>query len=316
MPSLIPRRPVLLIVGCGDVGLRVLKLLRGRWRVLALTSAPARVPALRAAGAVPLLGNLDQPASLGRLAGLADAVLHLAPPPGHGRTDPRTAHLVQALARRGGPLRLVYASTTGVYGDAGGAWFDETRPVKPASDRAWRRVDAEARLRWAGRALGWQVSLLRVPGIYAADRAGGHPRDRVARRAPVLAREDDVYTNHIHADDLARACVAALLRGGRQRAYHVSDDSQMLMGDHFDEVARLYGLPPPPRMARAEAAQALSPMQMSFLSESRRLDNRRMKRELRVVLRYPGVAQGLAADVAASQPPRPSTEQKQLELPL
>ena len=75
------KRPVLLIVGCGDVGLRVLRLVLPRWRVLALTSSPARVPGLRAAGATPLLGNLYDARTLSRLAGLADAVLHLAPPP-------------------------------------------------------------------------------------------------------------------------------------------------------------------------------------------------------------------------------------------
>ena len=128
-PSSRARRPVLLIVGCGDIGLRVLRLVRRRWRVLALTSSPARVPALRAAGALPVVGDLDDVASLGRLAALADAVLHLAPPPGHGRTDPRTQHLLQALARSRRVRRLVYASTSGVYGDAGGARFDETRAV-------------------------------------------------------------------------------------------------------------------------------------------------------------------------------------------
>ncbi|HSI56126.1 MAG TPA: SDR family oxidoreductase [Ideonella sp.] len=294
------RRPVLLIVGCGDVGLRVLRLLQGRWRVLALSSSPERFAALREAGAVPLRGNLDEPATLGRLAGLADAVLHLAPPPAQGRSDTRTAHLLQALARRTRPSVMVYASTSGVYGDAAGARFDETRPVHPATDRARRRVDAEARVRWAGRALGLRVCLLRIPGIYAADREGGHPRDRVARGAPLLAPGDDVYTNHIHADDLARACVAALFRGAAQRAYHVNDDSETRMGEHFDAVADLYGLPRPPRISRAEAATRMSPVQMSFLSESRRLDNTRMKRELGLALRYPDVAAGLARDLQAT----------------
>jgi nucleoside-diphosphate-sugar epimerase len=293
IPTRSRRRPVLLIVGCGDIGLRVLRHLQGRWRVLALTSSPARVPALREAGAVPLVGDLDVPRTLARLAGLADAVLHLAPPPGDGRTDPRTAHLVHALARRGRRCRLVYASTSGVYGDCGGAWIDETRAVAPATPRAQRRVDAEARLRWAGRALGWRVSLLRVPGIYALDREGGDPRERVRRGTPVLAAEDDVYTNHIHADDLARACVAALCRGAPQRAYHVCDDSVLKMGEHFDAVADRFGLPRPPRVARAQAAAVMSPMQLSFMAESRRLDNRRLKRELRLALRYPTVADGL-----------------------
>lgn len=295
MPRTLDRRPTLLIVGCGDVGLRVLRLLRGRWRVLALTSSPVRLPELRAAGAVPLVGNLDDPATLHRLAGLADAVMHLAPPPASGRTDPRTRHLVQALRRGRVPLRLVYGSTTGVYGDARGARFDETRPLAPATDRAHRRVDAERTLRTAGRDAGWRVALLRIPGIHAPDRAGGSALDRVRRGTPLLRPEDDVYTNHIHADDLARACVAALLRGRPQRVIHVCDDTELKMGDYFDLAADLCGLPRPPRISRAEAVQRLSPMQMSFLSESRRLANRRLKDELRLTLRHPSVATGLLA---------------------
>lgn len=291
------RRPVLLIVGCGDIGLRVLRLLQPRWRVLALTSSPQRLPELRAAGALPLLGNLDQPDTLWRLGALADAVLHLAPPPAQGDTDPRTRALLQALLRGARVRRLVYASTSGVYGDCGGARFDETRAPVPGTARARRRVDAETRLRWFGRASRQHpvaVTVLRVPGIYAVDRPGGHPRERLLLGTPVLAAADDVYTNHVHADDLARACVAALHRGAPQRVLHACDDTELKMGDYFDLAARLCGLPLPPRLPRSEAAQQLSPLQLSFMSESRRLCNRRLKQELRLKLRYPTVAEGLA----------------------
>ncbi|HEY0955855.1 MAG TPA: NAD-dependent epimerase/dehydratase family protein [Roseateles sp.] len=284
--------PRLLIIGCGDVGLRLLKLLADRWRVFALTSSPERVPALRAAGAVPLLGNLDDAATLSRLAGLADLVLHLAPPAREGDTDVRTRQLLGALARRP-PAALVYVSTTGVYGDCGGAVIDETRALNPATDRAARRVDAEAQLRAFGRRHGTRVSLLRVPGIYARDREGGHPRERLAKGTPVLVREDDVFTNHIHADDLARACLLALLRGLPQRAVNVCDDSQLLMGDYFDLAADLSGLPRPERITRAQAAERMSAMQLSFWSESRRILNHRLRRELRLKLRYPTPREGL-----------------------
>ena len=292
-PLAAARRPTLLIVGCGDVGLRVLPLVLPGWRVLALTSDAARLEELRARGATPLLGNLDQPATLGRLGGLADAVLHLAPPPLQGATDPRTRALLGALARGGRVQRLVYGSTSGVYGDCDGAFFDETRAVAPATDRARRRVDAEAQLRWFGRRTGARVTVLRIPGIYASNRAGGHPRERLARGTAVLAAEQDVYTNHIHADDLARACVAALYRGRPQRVVHASDDTQSKMGDYFDFAADLCSLPRPPRITREEARQTLRPMLMSFMSESRRLDNQRLKGELRLRLRYPTVAEGL-----------------------
>ena len=286
-------RPTLLIVGCGDIGCRVLKLLRGRWRLLALTSSPARLAELRALGAVPLMGNLNDARTLGRLGGLPDAVLHLAPPPGAGDGDPRTRALLNALARGGRVTTLVYGSTTGVYGDAQGASFDETRAVVPGTARARRRVDAEAQVRAFGRRSGVRVSILRIPGIYAGDRPGGHPRERLARGTPVLAAEDDVFTNHIHADDLARACVAALYRGLPQRVVHASDDTDLKMGDYFDLAADLCALPRPRRITREQAQGELSPMLLSFMSESRRLRNQRLKRELRLLLRYPTVREGL-----------------------
>lgn len=289
------RRPRVLIIGCGDIGCRVARLLLPRHRVLALTSQPVRAASLRAMGIVPVVGNLDDPPTLDRLAGLADAVLHLAPPPPSGETDERTAALLRSLGRKGAVRALVYASTTGVYGDAQGALFDETRAVSPRSDRARRRVDAEARVRWFGRAFAVRVSILRIPGIYAGDRPGGHPRERLARGTPVLAAEEDVYTNHIHADDLARACVAALARGLPQRIVHASDDTQLKMGDYFDLAADLCGLARPLRITREQAAVQFSPVQLSFMGESRRLRNERLKRELRLKLRYPTVREGLLA---------------------
>ena len=289
------RRSSLLIIGCGDVGLRVLKLLRPlRWRVLALTSQPDRVPALRAAGAIPLVGNLDDPATLARLSGLAERVLHLAPPPLQGSRDPRTRALLQSLARQGVVQRLVYMSTTGVYGDCEGAWIDESRALAPATARAQRRVDAEQQLRCWARQQSAVASILRVPGIYALDREGGDPRDRVRRGAPVLVAQEDVYTNHVQADDLARACVAALFRGAPQRSYNACDDGSLKTGEHYDRVADLSGLPRPPRITLEQARSQLSPMQLSFWGESRRLLNTRLKQELRVHLRYPTVDDALA----------------------
>jgi nucleoside-diphosphate-sugar epimerase len=288
-----PYRPRLLIVGCGDVGLRILPLVCRAWRVFVLTSSAGRVQALRDAGTTPLVGNLDQPATLARLAGLADAVIHLAPPGAEGREDRRTRALVRSLARRGSVRRFVYVSTTGVYGDAGGARIDESRPARPATARAQRRVDAERVLRAWARESGVALAILRAPGIYASNREGGHPRERLLRGTPVLARADDVYSNHIHADDLARACVAALHRAAPLRIFNACDDSELLVGDYYDLAADLCGLPRPPRVPRAEAIKVLGAAQMSFLSESRRLSNRRLREELRFALRYPTVNEGL-----------------------
>ena len=201
------RRSTVLIVGCGDIGQRLARRLSGslassRPRVLALTSSAERLPALREQGITPLLGDLDRPQTLRRLSGLARHVVHLAPPPGDaaGGTaqDPRTRELLRALRLRSAPTSLVYASTTGVYGDCQGQRVHETRSLRPATARAMRRVDAEHWVRFWGRS-GVRSTILRVPGIYAQDREGGTPRERLLRGMPVLQAQDDVYTIQIHA---------------------------------------------------------------------------------------------------------------------
>jgi nucleoside-diphosphate-sugar epimerase len=283
----------LLIVGCGDIGLRVARTLQGRWRIYALTRSDQRSGHLRSLGIVPVVADLDRPESLDRLAGLAQDVVHLAPPPRSGDRDTRTSNLIRALARGGSlPQRLVYISTSGVYGDCGGMLVDETRPAHPMTERAMRRLDAERLLRAWGADSGVQVSILRVPGIYAAERL---PLARLRAGMPTIKSDKDPYTNHIHADDLARIVIAALTRGRSGRAYNAADDSSMKMGDYFDLVADHFGLPHPPRISPEEAAQSLPEAILSFMRESRRLANRRLKKELRVRLRYPSVAQGVGA---------------------
>lgn len=289
------RRQRVLVVGCGDVGMRLTRLTTANARVTALTSSPARLPALRMAGVHPLVGNLDDPGTVARLAGIAHRVVHLAPPPQEGWTDPRTHGLLLALRRRTLPRSFVYASTSGVYGDCAGAWVDETRRIAPRTPRAQRRADAEARVRAWGRATGVATAILRIPGIYAPDREGGTPRERLLKGTPVLRSEDDVFTNHIHADDLARACFRAMYQLSSQRIYNVSDDTEMRMGDYFDLAADLYGMARPPRIPRDTAKDHLPLMLLSFMSESRRLINQRMRAELGVRLRYPTVAEGLSA---------------------
>lgn len=283
----------LLIVGCGDVARRALPWLTRRFRVLALVRDRADAESLRALGVTPLWGDLDDAPSLRRLGGIAQCLMHFAPPPDQGEGDPRTARLIAALSRPGSvPQRVVYISTTGVYGDCGGALADESRPLRPATARARRRADAERRLRGFGRRRGVAVAILRAPGIYGADRL---PVARIRRGDPVLRPEDDVHTNHIHAEDLARAACIALHRGAPGRIYNACDDSGLAMGDYFDRVADAFGLPRPPRISRAAARERLSPLTLSFMNESRRLSNRRLKQELRLRLRYPDVAAGLAA---------------------
>lgn len=280
------------MVGCGDVALRTARLLRSKYRLMGTARREERFPVLRAAGVVPLSVDLDQRRSLRRLAGTADIVLHFAPPQQDGDEDRRTRRLLSALSQGTLPARLIYISTSGVYGDCGGGWVTETRPLHPATARARRRADAEQQIRtWAARN-GVKTSILRVPGIYAANRL---PLERLRGGTPAIMPEEDSYTNHVHADDLARIVVAALRHGRPDRVYHASDDSDLRMGDYFDAVADAFGLPRPQRLARTEVQAGVSPALWSFMSESRRLNNGRIKRELRVRLHYPTVSEFLKA---------------------
>ncbi len=266
----------LLIAGFGDVARRAAPRLEAHYALHALS---------RRHGC-----DLDRPETLHALPA-AHAVLHCAPPPNAGVADTRTTHLLAALGKgRILPARVVYVSTSGVYGDCGGARVDESRRVHPQTDRARRRVDAERQLTLWCSARGVALVILRVPGIYAADRL---PLDRLRSGTPVLRAEDDVYTNHIHAEDLAAIVARALDDATPGGIYNASDDSEMRMGDWLDLVAERAGLPRPPRIARSEAAGRIAPALLSFMSESRRLVNQRMKQHLKVQLRYPTVFEGV-----------------------
>jgi len=294
------------MIGCGDVALRVASLLRGRVRLVGLVRKAQDASRLRDRGIVPIVADLDDFRTLARLSAGAYAVLHFAPPPGEGRDDPRTRRLLATLAKGSIPQRFVYISTSGVYGDCGGARIAEARALRAQTPRAKRRVAAEDRIRrWAG-GLRVSASILRAPGIYASTRL---PVERVRQQTPVLLPDDDVYTNHIHADDLARATVAAMFRGRPNRAYNVSDDAELKMGAWFDAVADAFKLPRPPRVGWDDAESRIAPLLLSFMSESRRLSNARMKRELRVRLRHP-TPQPVLDEIARRDPRR------QLALPL
>ena len=287
-----------LIVGCGDIGLRILPLLRhslfeqsdrlsgNRCRIFALTSNSDRCELLRSAGATPIVGNLDEPASLAKLANIATRIIYLAPPASVGARDTRSRHLVALLSQ---PCHTVYISTSGVYGDCGGEFIDETRRVNPRNPRAVRRVDAEQVWRHWARRTKSVLTILRVPGIYSKDRL---PIDRLKNGVPALLSEQDVYTNHIHAQDLARLIVTALFNGSSNRLYNAVDDTCIKMGDYFDLVADHFHLPRPPRLPREQLEKQVSPMMLSFMSESRRMSNARIKQEWGFRFLYPQVTDG------------------------
>lgn len=280
----------LLIVGMGDVSQR-LALAHPHIKTLGVARSAASAAATRTAGGIPIRADLDQRTSLNRLAGLSPWLLHLAPPPSDRKGDTRTKNLLasmgKAAARRGTlPRRIVYISTSGVYGNCDGARVFEHRATAAKSPRALRRVDAEQQLRRFAARHGIKLSILRAPGIYAADRL---PIERIRKQTPAVRREEDSYTNHIHADDLANLVWLALFRGRTNRVYHAVDDSVKKMGDYFDMVADHFGLERSPRISREQAQKVLSPALLSFLNESRILDNTRLKTELRARLKYPDV---------------------------
>lgn len=275
-----------LIIGCGDIAMRAIPLLTKHYRLYALVRNREKFASLRAVGVTPLWGDLDCRGTLARMAGLAEVVVHLAPPPNSGVQDTRTRNLLSVLAQGASPQRLVYVGTSGVYGDCAGAWVSETRRTHATSLRARRRIDAERQLRDWARKNHVNLNILRVPGIYAAERL---PLARIQQGIPGILAEEDNFSNHIHADDLARAVVSSLQNGKPCRVYHICDDSQLKMGEYFDLVADACGLPRVPRISRVEAQHVLPDSLLSFMNESRRLTNQRMRQELKVRLRYPTV---------------------------
>jgi nucleoside-diphosphate-sugar epimerase len=249
---------------------------------------------LRAAGIQPVPGDLDDAGSLGDVAVAGALVYYFAPPPSLGASDPRLETLVSRFSPPNLPERVVLISTTGVYGDCKGEWVTETRAPNPQTDRARRRLAAEQALaQWANdHGVGYVI--LRVPGIYGPGRL---PEERLRRGEPVLREEEAPFSNRIHADDLARVCVAAARRGRPGSVYNVSDGHPSTMTDYFYRVARLLGLPRPSAISLEEARQKLSAGMISYLTESRRIDNVRMQEELGVRLRYPDLETGLPACV-------------------
>jgi nucleoside-diphosphate-sugar epimerase len=278
-------QPRLLIIGCGDVGQRMLPILVKSHKVYVLTSQTEKLPLFRQAGAHPLFGNLDDQSTLHRLSQIADTVIHLAPPNPNGTTDLRTKSLIQALSKGRRVRRFIYISTTGVYGDCGGKLISETQAVQPQNLRAVRRVDAERQLRAWAIQQGVSVVILRVPGIYAGNRL---PVDRLQKGTPALLESEDVYTNHIHADDLARLTILSMYRASSQRVINACDNSDLKMADYFDLVADKMNLPKPPRVDKETLKTMVSPQLLSFMQESRRISNARLQ-EIGFKFLYPTV---------------------------
>jgi nucleoside-diphosphate-sugar epimerase len=280
-----------LIVGCGHIGRRVAVKLHGRGqRVTGMVRSSASAARLRELGIDALCLDLDAGVRHIPGSGAFGAIGYFAPPPSSGTQDTRMRRFLEAFDNTSLPRRIVYISTSAVYGDCHGDWITEEQPVQPTTERGLRRLDAERQLQsWATRH-GVEWLILRVPGIYGP---GKLPLERVSKGLPVLQEADAPYTNRIHAEDLAVIWVAALDSEHHDTVYNVSDGHPSTMTDYFFRVADAAGLPRPPVVTREEAQQVLSGGMLSFLQDSRRMDNQKLLRDLGVTLRYPDLDTGL-----------------------
>ncbi len=281
-----PKNPVL-IVGCGYIGRRVAALLQARHcHVTGIVRSPESVAELKAHDIDGICADLDTwiPAVV------ADVIYYFAPPPGVGSRDTRMTRFLAAIDKARPPRRIIYISTSAVYGDCNGAWITEQQPVNPTTGRGQRRLDAERQLIAWAEAQGTQWIILRVPGIYGP---GKLPLERLRKGLPVLRAQDSPWTNRIHGDDLAGICVAAMQSRQANTVYNVSDGHPSNMTDYFFRVADAAGLPRPPEVSQDEAETALSAGMLSFLNDSRRMHNDKLLYELGIKLQYPDLAAGL-----------------------
>ncbi len=285
-----PRNSVL-IIGCGYIGRRVSALAQAEHSlVTGCVRSEQSAAQLDRSGIDSLIVDLDRTAATSAWGRGFDEVFYFAPPPAHGEQDPRMQAFLQALDNRVPPRRIVYISTSAVYGDCQGAWISESQPVNPATSRGQRRLHAEQQLvDWCGLYQS-QWIILRVPGIYGPEKL---PLARIREGTPVLREQDSPYTNRIHADDLAAVCVAAMHSTQTDTVYNVSDGHPSNMTDYFFKVADAAGLPRPKTISRSEAQRVLSAGMLSFLQDSRRMSNAKMLEELQIELQYPDLVAGL-----------------------
>ncbi len=287
--------PHLLIIGCGDIGRRTARLAMERgMRVTGVVRSEKSARLAEEQGIRPIVADLMDPGSLKDLPTAGSLVLYAAPPPGGGPIDPKIRHFCQAVTSGAEPAKLVYLSTSGVYGDCGGRIVTETTPVNPQTARARRRLDAETVIRDFGEERGVPTVILRVTGIYGPFRFALH---RIIEGHPLLDEREAPRTNRIHADDLAQVCLAALEKGAHGDIFNVCDGQESSMTHYFNAVADAFGLPRPPQVSMDDAKRVMNPLMLSYFQESRRMDNSRMRQQLGVRLRYPTLEEGLAASV-------------------
>lgn len=273
-----------LILGCGDTGVRVAaRAVAAGERVTGVVRSSTSAARVRSVGAQALCIDLD--ADIDALPACR-RLIYSAPPGREGESDARMARVLLALPTV--PDHVVYISTSGVYGDCGDAWVDESRVVAPSTPRATRRVDAEQRIAaWAPHAV-----ILRAPGIYGPGRL---PVDRVLAGEPVLADTAGGWTNRVHIDDLAGMVWQVATRQPSHTIYNACDGVPTRREAYYDALAALLGVAAPPKIDWAVAQQRFSAMRLSFLAESRRLSNERLLADTGYRLVFPDYRDGLEA---------------------
>jgi nucleoside-diphosphate-sugar epimerase len=277
------------IVGCGYTGRRLaVRLLASGARVRGFATQAESLRQIASAGAEALPLNLD--AAIAPLE-FGGEILYYSVPPAAQPGDPRLDRFLNGVSVA--PKRLVYLSTTGVYGDRAGGRVDEDTPPAPMTERAARRMAAETQVRkWAdSHGISWCI--LRVAGIYGPGRL---PLDRLRRAVAAIVPHEATPGNRIHVADLVTVCVAAgLAENADRRIYNVTDGNDESSTEFLQRLANITHLPSPPLVSRAEALRELPASARSFLAESRRIDNSRLLTELGVTLAYRDLDAGIRA---------------------
>lgn len=291
---MVKRRRQAFIVGCGYVGRRLAQQLGREYNIYGLVRTTMHLRSVRRCGAEPIVLNLDRlnKRDLSPVWFRNCTLFYFAPPPPEGESDTRLHSFLNLLETR--PHTLVYISTTGVYGNTHGARVDETTAVNPQTQRAVRRLSAEHITRiWCTENSVRRV-VLRVPAIYGPGRL---PLERLHQGEPVIRAEEAPSTNRIHVDDLVQTCLAAAMNPQARGVYNVSDGNDCSLTEYLRLVAQLAGLPMPPEITLEEAQLSCSAEYLSYLDESRHIDNTRMRNELGVQLRYTNLQQGILASL-------------------
>ena len=280
-----------IIIGCGDVGKRIAKSLNLQGEsVTALSHQKSSQMTLKQQGINSISADLDDPASLVDIDFQQSNIYYLAPPANEGDNDQRMKNFIHAQSQNKSPRRIVYISTTGVYGDAAGEWVTENNPPAPQASRSKRRLDAENTLTRYCQQSNCEYNILRVSGIYCLSKL---PLERL--KAGVLALDLAIApsSNRIHADDLANIAISAMTHKVSNQIFNVADGNPTSITDYFIQVSKTFNLPPPTQISREEAQSQISDAMLSYLAESKKVSIDKLRHTLEITLQYPDLETGL-----------------------